>query len=54
MIKLTLSYSNNQEKEKIIADISKLEEYKILNISKEYSGKGKSLYKRTYIDLSEK
>lgn len=54
MARLILYYSTNEEKQNLISDISKFQRYKILKISKECPGKGKSPYKRTYIDLSEK
>lgn len=54
MIRLTLLFSSQDEKGKILSDISNLGRYKILNISKEYPGKGKSLHRRIYIDLTEK
>lgn len=55
MIRLTLSFSSQDEKEKIISDISKIEHFKIKSpIKKEYPGKGKSLHRRIYIDLTEK
>jgi len=55
MIRLTVSFETREEKENLISDISKLDHYKIKSpIKKEYPAKGKSLYRRIYIDLSEK
>jgi hypothetical protein len=47
-------YETNEEKESFINDILKLKGYKIMNLSKEYDGKGKGLYKKIYIDLINK
>lgn len=52
MLKLRVTYSDSADKDKLINELDK--QYRILNVSKEYPGKGKSLYKNTYIDLSDK
>jgi hypothetical protein len=51
MLRLTLSYSTQEEKEKFLSDIVNLKEHKVVEVSK---GKEKSLYKKLYIDLSQK
>lgn len=51
MIRVTLSYSTQEDKERFLTDIVNLKEHKVLKISK---GKEKSLYKKLYIDLSQK
>lgn len=54
MARVTIYYRTAEEKDKLISDILKLENHKVITISKEYQGKGKSLYKRRYIDLSQR
>lgn len=54
MPRIVISYRTTAEKDKLISDILRLENFKVLVISKEYEGKGKSLYKKRYISLSEK
>jgi hypothetical protein len=52
MLKIRLMYSEQEEADKAI---SKFESnFKVLSISKERPGKGKSLYRKIYIDLSNK
>lgn len=48
MIKIRLTYSNNDEKEIAIEKIRK--SFSILNISKEYKGRGNSKFSNVYID----
>ncbi|ERI92138.1 hypothetical protein HMPREF1982_02679 [Clostridiales bacterium oral taxon 876 str. F0540] len=50
MLKIRITYCNEAEKEGFIDKLKN--NFKILEVSKEYQGKGKSLYKKCYIDLS--
>ena len=52
MIKIRLTYSNNKEKEITLNKIK--ESFNVLNISKEYKGRGNSQYSNIYIDIENK
>lgn len=51
MVRVTLSYSEENEKKKFIEDVLNLKDHKVVKISK---GKEKSLHRKIYIDLSQK
>ena len=50
MIKIRLTYSDNEEKKIAIEKIK--ENFQVLNISKEYKGRGDSQYSNIYIDVN--
>lgn len=52
MIKLKVSYSNPAEKDKLLSELKN--NFNIIKISKELKAGGKDLYKRVYIDISDK
>lgn len=56
MIKVRLTYTNDkegiQEKEMMIKEIEK--EFNVLSISKEYLGRGNSIYNNIYLDVKVK
>jgi hypothetical protein len=54
VVRITLSYETQEEREKFIADMFRHKDHKIKSISKEYQGKGKSSYRKIYIELSSK
>lgn len=54
MVKIKFSYETEEEKEKFISDLFKHRNHRVMHISKEYLGKGKSPYKNIHIDLSNK
>ena len=55
MIKLCVSFSSQEEKDKLLRDMKDL---KLLKVNqwpkKEYPGKGKSPYSKIYLELSNK
>lgn len=52
MIKIRLTYSNEEEKDLAIEKIK--ENFEVINISKEYKGRGNSQYSNVYIDVNNK
>lgn len=52
MLKVRVTYSNEEEKDKLINELKSY--FRLNQISKEYMGKGKSLYKSIYLNLSYK
>lgn len=52
MIKIRITYSNEVEKDKLIDNIHK--DFRVMNISREYLGQGKSPYKKIYMDISNR
>lgn len=50
MIKIRLTYSDDKEKEIAIEKIK--ENFEVLNISKEYEGRGNSQYSNIYVDVN--
>lgn len=54
MIRIKLSYLTAEEKEKFLSEMLRLNHYKIKKVSSECKPKGKSLYRRIYIDLIQK
>lgn len=50
MIKIRITYSNEEEKNIAIEKIK--ENFEVLNISKEYKGRGNSQYSNVYIDVN--
>ena len=54
MLKIRITY-NKANKEELTEAIKKLEkDFVILNQSREYEGRGKSLYNNIYLDLEHK
>jgi hypothetical protein len=49
MIKIRLTYADNKEKDIAIEKIK--ENFEVLNISREYKGRGNSQYSNVYIDV---
>lgn len=49
MIKIRLTYADNKEKDIAIEKIK--ENFEVLNISREYKGRGNSQYSNVYIDI---
>lgn len=49
MIKLKISYSNDNEKEKLMKELK--DKFGILKVSKEYRSSGQ--YKRIYVSISD-
>ena len=50
MIKIRLTYTDHKEKD---IDIEKIKEnFEVLNISREYKGRGSSQYSNVYIDAN--
>lgn len=50
MIKIRLTYSDDEEKNIAMEKIK--ENFEILNISREYKGRGNSRYSNVYIDVN--
>lgn len=50
MIKIRLSYVANSKEEQQVLDVLK-EKFNVVNVSKEYKGRGGSAYSNIYIDL---
>lgn len=50
MIKIRLTYSDNEEKKIAIEKIK--ENFQVLNISREYKGRGDSQYSNIYLDVN--
>lgn len=50
MIKIRITYCNNEEKDIAIEKIK--ENFEVLNISREYKGRGGSKYSNIYIDAN--
>lgn len=50
MIKINASYESIEEKDKLINELKS--KFKVVKISKEYGVKGKSPYKKIYMNLS--
>lgn len=54
MLKIRITY-NREEKEELTKAIESIEkDFTILNQSKEYVGRGKSLYNNIYLDIEKK
>ena len=49
MIKIRLTYADDEEKDIAIEKIK--ESFEVLNISREYKGRGNSQYSNVYIDV---
>lgn len=52
MIKIRITYLDENEKDMLIDNIHKV--FRVLHISRDYSGQGKSPYKKIYMDLSNR
>lgn len=52
MIKIRLTYADDEEKDIAIEKIK--ESFEVLNISREYNGRGTSKYSNIYIDVENK
>lgn len=52
MIKIRLTYADDEEKDIAIKKIK--ENFEVLNISREYKGRGNSQYSNVYIDVNNK
>lgn len=52
MIKIRLTYADDQEKDIAIEKLKV--NFNVLNISREYKGRGSSMYSNIYIDLENK
>lgn len=52
MLKIRITYADKKEKDIAIEKIK--ESFKVLNISREYKGRGDSLYSNIYLDLNNK
>lgn len=50
MIKIRLTYADDKEKDIAIEKIK--DNFEVLNISKEYKGRGNSQYSNVYIDVN--
>lgn len=50
MIKIRLTYADDEEKDIAIEKIR--DNFEVLNISKEYKGRGNSQYSNVYIDVN--
>lgn len=53
MVKVRLTYVADSNEEKIVLETLK-EAFNVINVSKEYTGRGNSKYNNVYIDLEVK
>lgn len=53
MVKVRLTYVADSDEEKAVLDVLK-EQFNVVNVSKEYAGRGGSKYNNIYIDLEPK
>ncbi|MGM9533714.1 MAG: DUF3970 family protein [Intestinibacter sp.] len=49
MLKVRITYSSKKELDKALKKLQK--EFRVLSISKEYKGRGKSQYSNIYLDI---
>jgi hypothetical protein len=54
MGRLEYSFDSAEDKENFISDVLRHKHHRVKHISKEYGGKGKSLYRKIRIDLAKK
>ena len=52
MLKIRITYADGEEMQKAIDKINK--DFKVLSISKEYKGRGNSIYSNIYLDVENK
>lgn len=52
MLKIRITYADKSELDKAIEKLKK--EFRVLSISKEYKGRGRSLYSNVYLDVENK
>lgn len=54
MGRIEYSFDSTEDKENFISDLLRLKHHRVMRISKEYGGKGKSPYRKIRIDLAKK
>lgn len=53
MVKVRLTYVAGSQEEQAVLDVLK-EQFNVVNVSKEYAGRGGSKYNNIYVDLETK
>lgn len=53
MVKVRLTYVADSDEEKAVLDVLK-EQFEVINVSREYKGRGGSKYNNIYVDLETK